>query len=272
MKTPFVIAALILAALSLPASSQTTTGYGAPPPDFGVWLQRLADSYPGAISGFDSTHLILRDGTRLPLSDGRTDKDFETFLNDPDIDDMFAQAYPAQTKPEAPALNMDPGRVRHEGLFDALYGDCKRGEVNGNLRTIAWVPAHGGGTVRITTRNGADKALEKVSRELDRLPAAYSKYLVPTAGTYNCRTIAGTNRKSVHAYGAAIDLNVKHANYWRWSKPDGNGNHVWKNSIPAEIVEVFERNGFIWGGRWYHYDTMHFEYRPELMPGPASSK
>jgi D-alanyl-D-alanine carboxypeptidase len=23
--------------------------------------------------------------------------------------------------------------------------------------------------------------------------------------------------------------------------------------------------GFIWGGKWYHYDTMHFEYRPELM-------
>ncbi|MDD5211432.1 MAG: M15 family metallopeptidase, partial [Sulfuricurvum sp.] len=23
--------------------------------------------------------------------------------------------------------------------------------------------------------------------------------------------------------------------------------------------------GFIWGGRWYHYDTMHFEYRPELL-------
>jgi hypothetical protein len=21
----------------------------------------------------------------------------------------------------------------------------------------------------------------------------------------------------------------------------------------------------VWGGRWYHYDTMHFEYRPELF-------
>ena len=26
-----------------------------------------------------------------------------------------------------------------------------------------------------------------------------------------------------------------------------------------------EKHGFIWGGRWYHYDTMHFEYRPELL-------
>ena len=31
------------------------------------------------------------------------------------------------------------------------------------------------------------------------------------------------------------------------------------------IVKVFEKYGFIWGGRWYHYDTMHFEYRPEFL-------
>src|SRR5690242_16362928 len=29
----------------------------------------------------------------------------------------------------------------------------------------------------------------------------------------------------------------------------------------------FEQHGFIWGGRWAHYDTMHFEYRPELLGG-----
>jgi hypothetical protein len=34
--------------------------------------------------------------------------------------------------------------------------------------------------------------------------------------------------------------------------------------MPQEIVDIFERHGFIWGGKWYHYDTMHFEYRPEL--------
>ena len=38
-----------------------------------------------------------------------------------------------------------------------------------------------------------------------------------------------------------------------------------KNKIPKEVVDIFERYGFIWGGRWYHYDTMHFEYRPELF-------
>ena len=32
---------------------------------------------------------------------------------------------------------------------------------------------------------------------------------------------------------------------------------------------IFEKHGFIWGGRWYHYDTMHFEYRPELVGAVA---
>jgi len=27
--------------------------------------------------------------------------------------------------------------------------------------------------------------------------------------------------------------------------------------MPQEIVDIFERHGFIWGGKWYHYDTMH---------------
>ncbi|MFM7757478.1 MAG: M15 family metallopeptidase [Crocinitomicaceae bacterium] len=35
--------------------------------------------------------------------------------------------------------------------------------------------------------------------------------------------------------------------------------------IPLELVEIFERYGFIWGGKWLPYDTMHFEFRPELI-------
>ena len=34
-----------------------------------------------------------------------------------------------------------------------------------------------------------------------------------------------------------------------------------------EVVSIFEKHGFIWGGKWYHYDTMHFEYRPEFFGG-----
>ena len=83
---------------------------------------------------------------------------------------------------------------------------------------------------------------------------------VSRGGTFNERNIAGTDRPSAHSYGIAIDLNDALSSYWRWEKSG-----AWKNRIPQAIVDAFEAEGFIWGGRWYHFDTMHFEYRPELL-------
>jgi len=118
--------------------------------------------------------------------------------------------------------------------------------------------------VTVTRINGVDRKLAAVSRELDALVARkpeMKKYLVPLGGTFKWRTIAGTKRLSVHSFGAAIDINVKYSAYWRWNK----GSYRYRNRIPLDIVKIFERHGFIWGGKWYHYDTMHFEYRPELL-------
>ncbi len=53
---------------------------------------------------------------------------------------------------------------------------------------------------------------------------------------------------------------MSRADYWRW-----RGVRRYRNRVPIALVRLFESHGFIWGGRWYHYDTMHFEYRPELL-------
>jgi len=146
-----------------------------------------------------------------------------------------------------------------------MYGDCFKRRIVGRLRPIQWLPRHHGGRVLVTTVNGVDKALEAVSHELDKLPHGFVKYLKPTSGVFSCRRIAGSTARSMHAYGAAIDINDKFGNYWRRSR--GSAKYPqWKNQVPIEIVRIFERHGFIWGGYWYHYDTMHFEYRPELLP------
>jgi hypothetical protein len=241
------------------------SAYGADPADLPGRLDRLVKAYPDMISGVDGNALVLKDGTRLEISDGRTDKSFEELLDDPDVGDMLAFTYPAGAQAAAPALNFDPGRVRVEGLFRALYGDCQKGTL-AKTRKVPWLPNHGGGSVPFSTAQGADKALEAVSAELDQLPKSFMKFLVPSAGTYNCRPIAKTDRMSMHAYAAAIDINTKQTTYWQWVKPGADGLYHWSNKIPPEIVAAFERHGFIWGGRWYHYDTMHFEYRPELLP------
>jgi hypothetical protein len=238
-----------------------TAHYGAPPAGLDAKLDRLVRAYPDFLAGHDGAWLLLKDGRRFAISDGRTDKSFDAMIEHPDIDDMFYADYPAGAAAAAPAENFDPGRVRYRPLFDAMYGDCDRGEVEGRMRRVAWLPRHHGGTVLFNSANGADKALEAVSAELDALPDGDMKYLVPNSGTYNCRAIAGSTARSMHAWGAAIDINSDAAEYWRWSRSG------WHNRIPMEIVRAFERHGFIWGGRWSHYDTMHFEYRPELI-GP----
>lgn len=248
------------------AAASAEPAYGADAVGVAEGLARLAATYPDTVKGIDGNALVLADGSRLVLSDGRSDKDFQELLDRPDIGDMFAFAYPAGANASQPALNFDPGRIRVEALFRALYGDCRKGEVEKRMRRIAWVPKHGGGHVLVTTAQGADKALEAVSKELDALPASFKKYLAPSAGTYNCRTIAKSERMSMHAYGAAIDINTKYTTYWQWAKPGPDGSYQWSNQIPEEIVAAFERHGFIWGGRWYHFDTMHFEYRPEMLP------
>ena len=119
--------------------------------------------------------------------------------------------------------------------------------------------------IRVTSVNGIDKKFQAVSDELDNLPPEFMKFLQNPAGTFNWRTIAGTNRQSTHSFGTTIDINVALSDYWRNASPDANGIYQYKNKIPLEIVRIFEKHGFIWGGKWYHYDTMHFEYRPELL-------
>ena len=92
----------------------------------------------------------------------------------------------------------------------------------------------------------------------------------PASGLRGSRgCCASCSRVGKHGHGIAIDIATTHADYWYWNRADGVGRHVHKNRIPWEIVEVFEKHGFVWGGKWYHYDTMHFEYRPEII---AASK
>lgn len=227
--------------------------------------QNLIRAYPEMLERVDGDDLLFRDGTRLPFGGRQKDRPFEAWLAAPTLDDIFALPYPTGDL-VPPAKNQDPGRARPAQLFDKMYGDCRKGEVEQHLTTIRWLPRKANQPLRVTRINGVDRKLAAISTELDALPKRFDVYLHPAAGTYACRVIAGTDRPSAHGHGIAIDVALKHAHYWRWSKASPDGTLEWRNAIPIEIVRIFEKHGFIWGGRWYHYDTMHFEYRPELLP------
>lgn len=235
---------------------------GTPGPGAAATVQDLLRAYPEALSGSDGTNLVWRDGTRMPLGPTKPGRTTEEVLRHATILDQLALPYPAGAP--LPPLGDDPGRARNQAFFDKMYGDCRAGEVEARLVRVVWLPKTWGHSITITSVNGVDRRLEAVSRELDELPARFKRYLYPLGGTYNCRSVAGTDQTSMHAWGAAIDLNTAFSDYWRWSR-SGEDPPPYRNRMPPEIVAVFERNGFIWGGRWGHFDTMHFEYRPELL-------
>lgn len=240
----------------------------APPPTVVIiptGLQKIVAAYPEQAFEVHSNALIWSDGDTLVYQDSikNADKTFQMLLNQPDLEDQLSMPYPQGTDYPIPSLNHDPGRIRVEAFFLKMYGKNKEA-VRKNLVEIDFL----GAKLLVTKINSIDKKLTQVAKELAKYPDL-KKYLDNVGGTFNWRKIAGTDRLSTHSFGMTIDINVKYANYWRWAvedkTEDGKRPITYKNRIPLKIIQIFEQNGFIWGGKWYHYDTMHFEYRPELL-------
>lgn len=74
------------------------------------------------------------------------------------------------------------------------------------------------------------------------------------AGCYYPRFIAGTTTLSNHAFGLALDLNAV------------ENQRGTSGRIDRAVVEIFERWGFTWGGRWRYTDPMHFELNAVIDP------
>ena len=91
--------------------------------------------------------------------------------------------------------------------------------------------------------------------------------------SFQTKGVVGSKNRSYHAYGLAVDLvpkdyDGKHV-YWKWSSVF---NKQWYEIPQAErwqppqtVIEAFEAYGFVWGGKWPHFDMIHFEYRPEII-------
>jgi peptidoglycan LD-endopeptidase CwlK len=263
---------------------ESYTKYLSPEKLHDLALEALKSAYPsfdlrllnGRLSFSTGISIVFDDGERMTAA---------SLLEKPDVFDMFFYRYPSRqyrTGESGKAVNMpltvddwrlslptgipypeDPGRVRNDQFFRAMYGATEK-EVRQKLVPVKWLPSAKGPSLLVTTVNGVDKALALVSEEFDRLPELWP-YLLQPGGTFNWRVSAGTKRLSPHAFGVAVDINVGRSHYWHDIAREETTQVSYKNVIPAKIVEVFEKHGFIWGGWWYHFDTMHFEYRPELI-------
>ena len=95
---------------------------------------------------------------------------------------------------------------------------------------------------------------------------------IDTVDGWSWRNVASNGSRSFHAYGTAIDILPKSlgglATYWLWTSQHSDWWAVPYNRRyhpPEAVIKAFEAFGFIWGGKWRYYDTMHFEYRPEVL-------
>jgi hypothetical protein len=163
--------------------------------------------------------------------------------------------------------------VRHPGFQDALYGVSSRAEAERMMVDLTFL-GH-----RTRVHPVAVEALRRVEREVrqaasrDPDVAEFVADLNAVEG-FHWRNIAGTRARSFHSYGAAVDLIPRYYGgdfgYWRWAAEAGIEDW-WalgeedRFMIPQPIVDAFERNGFVWGGKWLFFDPIHFEYRPEVF-------
>lgn len=91
--------------------------------------------------------------------------------------------------------------------------------------------------------------------------------------SFKRRNVSSGFSQSYHSYGLALDLVPNSYNekavFWKWTWVSNKCWHLlpmnrrW--SPPVAVIEAFENHGFIWGGKWFRYDNIHFEYRPEIL-------
>ncbi|WHH60868.1 M15 family metallopeptidase [Petroclostridium sp. X23] len=225
----------------------------------------LMMAYPEYVVGVEKNddgniYVVMKSGRRI-LYDDKKVKNHAQKLSNPDLQDMLEQRYPLSDSTGIMPVDFDPGRARVYPLLKEVYGGTKE-EIQKNLVNVGLAA----GSSQFNKNNHAAASLKKVMQELKALMQNNTKisgFVYPMSGTFNYRVIAGTNQLSPHSFGIAIDLARDKRDYWKWASREQGEKRL--ASYSRELVQIFENNGFIWGGKWGHFDILHFEYRPEFI-------
>lgn len=220
-------------------------------------------AYPGLTVDIAAGTVSVAGHSPLPLGEA-PDRPAKARLEDSSIAEQFVQVYPltfdlaSRSEPW-----FDPGRARNDAFFRALYG-TREADVAKTLVRVDY-PGAAGARFSMTTRQCAANQLAAALAAIAAEGPVMNPYFSDIGGSFNWRKIAGTPRLSAHSFGIAVDFNTRLGGYWRWSGATEGDAGVYDNQYPEALVRHMERFGFIWGGKWHHFDGMHFEYRPELI-------
>ena len=270
------------------------------------WLVKVSNRCEERMRYSAANNLVQFDslGTSAPCDDGKN-LPFEERLRNSDVSSMLSQHYPIgpTTWPNT-ELNQSPGGIRNIDFVKAIYGSSQE-EVAKLMEKVDFlghtVPFHRrNGAAAALRRVGKELDALYAANSDPELTAFLKPFFTGNCtpasrcrvggNTFVWRVVAGSNSPSNHSFGTAIDLQPpKGPEYWLWdvqtlikegkAKFREGADPRAKNPrdviefspkkaqhVPAKLVEVFEKHGFIWGGKWYRYDVMHFEFRPEFFP------
>lgn len=157
-------------------------------------------------------------------------------------------------------------------------GDCK-------ANRVAYVPQpHESGLTKLFGKPGPDgagknlktvKVLDtsvQVHEKVAPCVEAVEKERIAKGIKYKVTSGAGGYRypdgqlghDSFHEYGAAVDINPRTNPYCGNGTVVGNASFCSHPDMPKELIQIFRRHGFYWGGDFKSVkDYMHFEWHGE---------
>jgi hypothetical protein len=255
-----------------------------------VILQAYQEAYPNLVTGVirgendwiikfaNGNQYYWAGGRLLPQSALKKADKYLSYSIDPcNLNGRFPELYSREmitllrTK-QRPSDKIKAG-LREEGsLYKELFGITSEKSAESQLVVVKFCGRY------IAVHNIIADKLKTVDAKVNQLAKTDPEVRaflnnISSVQTYNWRKIAWISRMSNHSYGIAVDILAKRYNrkptYWMWEEERNKDwmllpqSRLW--TPPDAVVKIFLEEKFIWGGYWDRYDTMHFEYRPELI-------
>ncbi len=247
----------------------------------------LSRAYPDAISDIryqnedwsinvNGKIIYWANGRLLPTKDRNLEKNFAPYQFQPYPSTMppIRKFTPTESNRLHKAIKQRESKMipRHAGFLEALWGMENLHKAEETVQAVEFL----GKKTRVHPAiiNDLRHVEEEILESAKRDPAVKSWIdQLHRVDAFVWRKIAGTASRSLHSFGISVDIIPNDYKgkevYWRWSmihRPDWWSISYTDRYMPPEVViNAFENKGFIWGGKWFFFDQIHFEYRPELM-------
>lgn len=144
------------------------------------------------------------------------------------------------------------GRSRIDDVYGA-FDFTKHQHGRGITIAGSWVAAN---IVRVTLHTGQTVRMHKlVADEFARVfeeACAAAGEAPKSVQTFVPRFTNGLKNLSLHSWGIAVDFDPRR-------NPVGGKGSWLRTAAGQRFVDVFEKHGWTWGGRWSFKDDMHFQ-------------